>query len=171
MSALKIGRGPKRFRTREERRAIAGGVPSSAVAAEMRRITTPPTEGPVSIFLDDERPCPQGYVLARSPGELAEMIAGVGEDRVAHLALDWYLGVGVVNGEKVAEDIAGRLRSDPRAYPALTVVTLHSSDRSKAIAMLRTIEQAAEGRDPELPELRVMLCDAAETASIKRLVG
>lgn len=171
MSALKIGKGPKRFRTREERRIMAGGVTSSAIAAEMKRIATPPSEGPVSIFLDDERPCPQGYVLARSPGEFDELVSRVGEDRVAHLALDWYLGAGVVNGEKVAEKIASRLRSNPRAYPALTVVSLHSSDRTKAIAMLRTIEEAAEERDPELPELRVLVCDAAETASIKRLIG
>lgn len=171
MSGLKIGKGPKRMRTREERRIMGAGIPSKALAAEMKRIATPPSEGPVSIFLDDERPCPQGYVLARSPGELDDLIARVGEERIAHLALDWYLGAGVVNGEKVAEDIASRLRSDPRAYPALTVVSLHSSDRTKAIAMLRTIEEAAEDRDPDLPELRVLVCDAAETASIKRLIG
>lgn len=171
MSSLKIGRGPKRMRTREERTAMRNGMSPMQAKTAVNAASSPPREGPVSIFLDDERPCPEGYTLARSPGALRELVESVGEARVAHLALDWHLGVGVVNGQAVAEEIATRLRSDPCAYPGLKVVTLHSSDREKAIAMLRTIETAAEGRDPSLPEINVLVCDATETNHIRRYLG
>jgi hypothetical protein len=171
MSSLKIGRGPKRMRTREERTAMRAGMTPMQARTAVKTASTPPREGPVSIFLDDERACPEGYTLARSPSAFRELVETVGEARVAHLALDWYLGVGVVNGQAVAEEIAARLRADPGAYPALKVVTLHSSDREKAIAMLRTIETATEGRDPSLPEIDVLVCSADETNHIRRYLG
>lgn len=171
MSSMRIGRGPKRMRSKDERIAMRNGLSPHQAAAAVKAAATPPREGPVSIFLDDERDCPEGYTLARSPGDLRELIETVGEDRVAHLALDWYLGVGVTNGEAVAKEIAERLRSDPMAYPALKVVTLHSSDRERATAMLHTIELATEDRDPSLPEINVLICSANETNHIRKYLG
>lgn len=170
MSSMRLGKGPKRFHTKEGRRLQDAAQPIRNIAAEVRSQSIPPTEGPVSIFLDDERACPTDYTLARSPAAFHALIETVGEGRVAHLALDWHLGCGVPNGEKIAEDLAVKLKSDPCAFPALTIVSLHSSDRGRARSMLEIIESALEARDPELPEVAVILCSAEETSHVKRLL-
>lgn len=135
--------------------------------ANDRAVAAPKTgNGLLRVFLDDERPCPPGWLAVRSPGEFATVVEEHG-DRIECLALDWYLGPNLANGEAVAKGIARRLASDPRFLPALSVLTLHSSDRERAISMARTLEPAfADHRAADLPEVQCLVCDAHETASI-----
>lgn len=135
---MKIGKTPKRM-----------GGPSPAFLArkaEEQAIMEgrPPSEGGVRIYLDDERPLPQGWTLARSPKAFFDMVGGDRDvsDRVTHLSLDWYLGTGVANGESVATTLADRFRSDAGFLPRLQAIGFHSSDRDKAIAMVHILRNA-----------------------------
>ena len=103
-----------------------------------------PAEGGVNIYLDDERPCPAGWTVVRSPGALYELIEGPRSvaDRIVNLSLDWYLGAGMENGAKVAEWLAERFRADPAFLPKVEAIGLHSSDRKEAIGMFRILQDA-----------------------------
>lgn len=170
MSSMRLGKGPKRFRTGEERRRQKGSGQMRSAETATRVQTVPPTEGPVSIFLDDERPCPEGYTLARSPAAFDAIVEAVGGERVAHMALDWHLGCGIEDGIAVATRLADRMTADPKAFPALTIVSLHSSDHGKAREMHDILETGLKARDPELPEVHVVRCSAEETVHVKRLL-
>ena len=118
------------------------------------------------MFLDDERPCPKGWTAVLTPAAFATVVEEHG-DRIECLALDWHLGANLANGEAIAKGLARQVAADPHHLPSLSVVTLHSSDRERAISMLRILETAfGTGRDPSLPEVRCLLCDARETAEI-----
>jgi hypothetical protein len=167
---VKIGKGPKRmggpspkFLARKAAEAALRG-PAAVPGAPV------PTDGPVRVFLDDERACPKGWILARSSAELIRIIGDLG-DRIEALSLDWYLGSGHVNGEFIAEDLIKRAGEDPRFLPLLRIVTAHSSDRSRAYNMVRTIELGFhEARDAELPEVNAMACDDYEVARLVEMV-
>lgn len=136
---MKIGKQPKRF-----------GGPSAQflakkAAREEAQDQTVPKAGLVPIYLDDERKCPPGWVLVRNPKALFDLIEGddAVADRITHLSLDWHLGTGIMNGEAIAEWLATRFRADPEGFlPKLEAIGLHSSDREKALAMFRTLQDA-----------------------------
>lgn len=135
---MKIGKQAKRF-----------GGPSpqfmARKAAETDRSDQKvPKAGLVPVYLDDERKCPPGWTLVRSPKALFELLEGdkAIADRITHLSLDWYLGVGIMDGVAVAEWIAERFRADPGFLPKLDAIGLHSSDRDKAVAMFRILQDA-----------------------------
>ena len=135
---MKIGKTPKRM----------GGPSAAFLARQAERQAVmegrPPSEGGVRIYLDDERALPEGWTLARSPKAFFEMVGGDRDvsDRVTHLSLDWYLGTGVTNGEAVATTLADRFRTDPGFLPRLRAIGFHSSDRDKAVAMVRILRDA-----------------------------
>ena len=144
---MKIGKTPKRM----------GGPSATFLArkAEEQAILEgrPPSEGGVKVYLDDERPLPSGWTLARSPGAFFEMVGGDRDvsDRITHLSLDWYLGSGVSDGESVARRLAELFHAAPGFMPRLRAIGMHSSDRDKAVAMYRIINEAlTEDRREEI---------------------
>ena len=96
-----------------------------------------PDNGPVRLFLDDERQAPEGWTLVRSPNALRVAINDIEPGRIEGLSLDWHLGSGVTNGEKVVEDLLILMKDRPDIFAGLSMVHLHSSDREKAVAMAR----------------------------------
>lgn len=135
---MKIGKGPKRM----------GGPSAAFIARKAERDAVqegrPPSDGGVMLYLDDERPLPEGWTLARSPRAFFELVGGDRDvsDRITHLSLDWYLGSGVSDGLVVAGRIADRFHEDPGFLPRLKAIGLHSSDRDKAVEMHRILEDA-----------------------------
>lgn len=128
---MKLGKQPKRF-----------GRPSLAFAERRRDPMADRSDGPIYVYLDDERPCPDGWRLARSAAAFFEIIEGPDADRITHISLDWYLGVGVRDGMAIAQKLADMIEDRPQMLPALKVIACHSSDRDMAIQMARIIEAA-----------------------------
>jgi len=139
---MKIGKQPKRFGGPSK--AFIAKRDGDRVATKAAADVAVPDDGGVRIYLDDERPVPDGWTLAKSPAALMELLGGSRDvtDRVTHLSLDWYLGTGITNGEEIARRLAARFRDDPDYMPRLEAIGLHSSDRDKAIAMMQTLRDA-----------------------------
>lgn len=106
----------------------------------------------VRIYLDDERPKPDGWLLARSPFEFFELLNRGKEftDKIITISLDWYLGVGVVNGEEVAHRLAKMFKEDVNFLPNIECISMHSSDRDAARRMIDKIRPAIS-QDRENP--------------------
>lgn len=134
----RLGRTPKRYVSKKAQTPIGTATADA------------PGTGPVRIYLDDERPCPEGWILARSEArfwKLVDQAAG----RITHMSLDWHLGTGLPDGEAIAIELASRMRTSPDAFSSLSYVGFHSSDRKKAAAMLRTIEDVLQDDDALVP--------------------
>ena len=105
----------------------------------------PACDDSIKVFLDDERTCPPGYMLARSPHAFFKLIDD--EDlaaRIVELSLDWYLGVGVSDGLSVANTLAGMLKKNPMMFPKLNLIRCHSSDMGMARRMVAVFENVAD---------------------------
>ena len=104
----------------------------------------------VRLYLDDERPCPEGWTLARTPYEFFKLLED--EDlcnRVTHISLDWYLGAGQVDGVEVSRALGdkfmGAVLADEGQYmPKLKSLSFHSSDREAASRMHQKLHDAIE---------------------------
>lgn len=130
---MKLGKQPKRF-----------GRPSAKFLARQSKQNDVPGEiaksGDLRIYLDDDRPCPKGWILAKSPKEFFDIIGDEEvRKRITHISLDWHLGTGIINGEEVAKRLSVMLE-DEHNLPKLEFITLHSSDRKKAVAMARILD-------------------------------
>ncbi len=100
-------------------------------------------DGPIRLYLDDERPCPPGFLLARTIKDLASLIDTIDLSRLTTISLDWYLGwEDDQNGHHAVEMLLGKIAQDPRAFATLTSIWLHSSDMTEACKMARTLDQA-----------------------------
>lgn len=86
----------------------------------------------INVFLDDVRPCPRGFVVARSAEECLLLLA---EQEVGILSLDFELGIGMPNGLSVVHGMiaAGR-------YPASVYV--HSSSMMGRAQMVYELRRA-----------------------------
>jgi hypothetical protein len=120
--------------------------------------TLPPVDNRVRIYLDDERPCPEGWILARTPKEFFDLLKGDKEflDRVTHLSLDWYLGHNHRDGVQVTKELAelfftGHYEEKP-FLPNLKAVGFHSSDREQAARMHIILNEALQAVEPERVE-------------------
>jgi len=98
-------------------------------------------DGKIRIYLDDERPCPTGWTLARNVDELGKLLDFTPPDRIAEISLDWHLGTGVMNGHAAAALVSAALARQPAGYTSLRRIYCHSSDRDEAGTMARTIAQ------------------------------
>lgn len=138
---MKIGRSTRHGGPSKEFLERKGLAKAALDEAAARRV---PDEGPVHLYLDDTRPTPAGWTLVRSPGELWELLGGDRDvtSRVEALSLDYDLGVGITNGQMVAERLAERFRDDPSYLPRLRVLGLHSQNQDKALEMIRTLRKA-----------------------------
>jgi hypothetical protein len=59
----------------------------------------------INVYLDDIRPCPQGFVVARTAEDCLLLLA---ESEVNLLSLDFELGMGQPNGLAVVQGIIAR---------------------------------------------------------------
>jgi len=128
---MKIGKQPKRM-----------GQPSAAFLA--RQSVAPgaqQSDGKLRVFLDDERPCPKGWLLARSPKAFFDTLEAAPEGKIREIALDWYLGSGIADGIAVGHRLVELMKERPELFAGLETIYLHSSDRTKAIEMMRIVEE------------------------------
>lgn len=146
---MKIGKGPKRFGG-PSRQFLAR---KAAMSAEGRPVAgqKPSKDGPINVFLDDERPCPTGWTLVRDPHAFEELLDAMADGRIVRISLDWHLGTGIVNGEEIVRRLVSRMRRTPALFSNLELVRLHSSDRTKAIDMMHTVEQPLREGWTDLP--------------------
>lgn len=87
----------------------------------------------INVYLDDYRPCPAGFVLAKSA---AECILLLQHEEVDVLSLDYELGWGQPNGLAVVQHIV-----DSGRYPR--VFYFHTSSPSGRIGMIHLLTQHA----------------------------
>lgn len=111
-----------------------------------------PTEGPVRIFLDDERPPPEGWVLCRDGEAFDAAMETVEPCRIEAIAFDWHLGGDVENGEAVLERFLARLVPDVRSFSILEIVHFHSSDHDAAMRMMRRSVEVLKEADVPFPD-------------------
>lgn len=124
-------------------------------------------DGSIKIYLDDERPCPQGWLLARNAREFFELMDRNDDflNRVTDISLDWYLGSKSPDGMFVAKHLAEKflgaymLEDEPQHFlPNLKAVNFHSSDSDQARLMRTEIVQALEFTDKSrLDSIRLRL--------------
>ncbi|TVY02291.1 cyclic-phosphate processing receiver domain-containing protein [Cohnella terricola] len=86
----------------------------------------------INLFLDDVRPCPRGFALARSAEECLLMLA---ECEVNILSLDFELGYGQPNGLVVVHGIIASGKYPRHIY-------IHSSSIMGRIQMVRDLRAA-----------------------------
>jgi hypothetical protein len=88
---------------------------------------------PIHVFLDDRRPCPPGFVLARTAEECILLLQ---ECEVGVLSLDYDLGYGTQTGMDVVQAmiVSGK-------YPR--EIYIHSSSWVGRALMAQTLKDAA----------------------------
>lgn len=87
----------------------------------------------INVYLDDIRPCPSGFVAARSAEECLLLL---NEYEVDVLSLDYELGYGQLNGSSVVRGMIASGRYPRRIY-------MHSSSPSGRELMNRLLREAA----------------------------
>ena len=107
-----------------------------------KRACSPEETGPIGIFLDDERLCPEGWLLARHPAEFFTILHSVDARRLTRISLDWHLGPGQPDGEEIAAILTDPERDHFALLKNVTHINCHSSDRDRAYAMIRTLEKS-----------------------------
>jgi hypothetical protein len=132
---MKLGKQPKRI-----------GRPSDKFLATLRsEILSPPEEGPVRLFIDDDRRCPEGWTAVRTPDDFYALMnpdRGL-LDRITHLSFDGSMGTGDDNDAlELVDHLAKGFQNDPDYLPSLKAIGLHSTNRIKAVAMDGMISRA-----------------------------
>lgn len=146
---MKIGKAPKRFggpSTKFDERSKADA--KAKRAAERQAAKSVAAEGPLSVFLDDDRDCPPGWTLVETTEEMIAVISDPANTaRIERLAFDWHLGDGRPNAEAAATWLAERFEEDSQYVPALEVVFFHSTNKDKALEMMRRIQRGIDRRN------------------------
>jgi hypothetical protein len=93
--------------------------------------------GPIRIFLDDERKAPKGWTLVKTIDAFIAAVDAADPTRLEALSLDWHLGRDVPNGNVALDRLIERMRSDSDHFPVLERVHFHSADPDEAVAMAR----------------------------------
>jgi len=86
----------------------------------------------INLFLDDIRPCPKGFIAARSAEECLLLLS---ECEVDILSLDYELGYGQPNGSAVVRGLIAAERYPRQIY-------VHSSSPSGRALMVRLLREA-----------------------------
>lgn len=106
----------------------------------------------MNVFLDDHRPCPKGFVLAKT---LEECIALLEEYEVDVLSLDYDLGWGEPNGLDVARCMVERGLYAKEIY-------LHSSSMSGRYQMYQLLSR-------HVPEGTLLWCHPVPEQRLKAI--
>lgn len=107
-----------------------------------KRACSPEETDSLGIFLDDERSCPEGWLLARTPAEFFNTLHSIDTRRLTQISLDWHLGPGQPNGEEIATILADPEADHFALIKNVTHINCHSSDMERAYAMIRILEKA-----------------------------
>ena len=110
----------------------------------------------INVYLDDVRPCPQGFVAARSAEECLLLFEA---EEVDVLSLDFELGFGMPNGLSVVHGLIATGRYPKRVY-------VHSSSMMGRAQMVRALREAAPAglTVHDGPMTEDVLREAADTA-------
>lgn len=118
----------------------------------------------VMVYLDDERPCPNGWTLAKTPKDFFDLLKRGDDylDLVTHISLDWYLGSNQIDGVQVVTQFAEMFfdahHEGKTFLPNLKGMGFHSSDREQAKRMWSIMNEVLEGTDPSrLDKIRLRL--------------
>jgi len=87
----------------------------------------------INVYLDDVRPCPRGFVPARSAEECLLLLEA---EEVDMLSLDFELGFGMPNGLAVVHAMIATGRYPKRVF-------VHSSSMMGRALMVRALREAA----------------------------
>lgn len=112
-----------------------------------------PATGPLKVFLDDQRPAPAGWTLARHGGELLSITDRMPE-RVEAISFDHNLFPGDPKGGEIAGYLWDEVEADPKRFALLSTVNLHSDDPSAVRDMRRDLESRME-RNPDFPRIAI----------------
>ncbi|WP_369699105.1 cyclic-phosphate processing receiver domain-containing protein [Paenibacillus silviterrae] len=85
----------------------------------------------MKLFLDDRRPCPRGFRVARSASDCIRLLR---KHRIHVLSLDYNLGPGRPKGSEAARYIV-----QSRRFPKHII--LHTADRQGRLSMLRLLRR------------------------------
>ena len=114
----------------------------------------------INVFLDDFRPCPSGFVAARTAEECLQLLEACD---VNILSLDYELGYGQPNGASVVRGLIAGGRFPREIY-------VHSSSPSGRALMVRLLREAQLPdtiiHDGPMPES--VLLAAARAAAAKK---
>lgn len=98
----------------------------------------------MKVYLDDERPCPAGWTLARWPDEVIDLLQS---NAVTHVSLDHDLGDDERGtGYDVVVWIEREVAMNGFVPPHLSVHSANASARLKMEAGIRQIERLAKRR-------------------------
>lgn len=86
------------------------------------------------IYLDDERPTPEGWVRTYTVGQTIGFLLGGG---VTHLSLDNDLGDTELEGYRVLDWLEEEVHDDP-TFP-VPIILIHSANPVRRAYMLRTL--------------------------------
>lgn len=101
--------------------------------------------GEVRIFLDDERPTPEGWFRTY---RVEETITWLQSRRVSHLSLDNDLGEGRQEGYKVLDWLEETVYSD-KSFP-LPIITIHSANTTRVEHMKRAVQSIEKIRQQQV---------------------
>jgi hypothetical protein len=91
------------------------------------------------IFLDDERPAHEGWVLAKDHFEFSKLILNH-QNEITELSLDFYLGFKKRNGFEIVTNLIHQLDRGRWSLPKLERIILHSSDKGYRDMMEEVLE-------------------------------
>ena len=111
--------------------------------AQQKEIPAEATE--VRIYLDDERECPEGWVLARNGTELFKALDALPAGMLTEISLDWYLGSGRDTGVEISERLRDMMLDDPGRFSGLRKIHFHSSDNEKRFEMKNIFSEVVLG--------------------------
>ncbi len=105
--------------------------------------SSPYADDRVRIFLDDDRPCPPGWTLARNLGQFIRAVTECPPEKLGAISLDWDLGYGQPNGHDAVEFLIEHLTAAPESFE-FDGIFCHSGCREEAVKMAKALNAALE---------------------------
>lgn len=93
------------------------------------------------IYLDDERPTPEGWTRTYTVAQTIDVFLNPNVGPVTHLSLDNDLGEGQREGFQVLDWLEDRVAADP-TFP-VPIVLIHSANPVRRAYMLRALRSIA----------------------------
>lgn len=133
---------------RKQRRKSSSFIARQADRKEVAQKTVPIGANNIRIYLDDERDCPDGWVLARSSAEFFKALNVLSDGALTEISLDWHLGSGQATGVEVTERLRDMIIARPGLFSALDEIGFHSSDIEKRVEMARILRPLTDEGEP-----------------------
>lgn len=120
----------------------------------MRPLEGVPATGPVRIFLDDERPAPAGWTLAKYGGDLLRIVDRIPE-RISEISFDQNLIPGDPKGREIADYLWSEIAAGEISMPNLKRVGFHTDDPSASSDMASDLRMRMA--DPGFPRVETVI--------------